>query len=218
MSISLEHVSGPYGRQSSEHLIVTEGADDAHFINEMLLDINANRDQVGICYVGGHTEISRFLGVVTKSQDYTQGRVKRIIVVRDSDSDRLITLRECDQYFQILGIARPEPGELVSSGERLFGLYLFPDCVNSGYLENLLMLAPSNDERMNQSRAFINAAATDVPSLDKLPKRICQSYLASYSSPLCAGVGRGVRNGAFAVNHSTLDHIKTFLRSFVQQA
>jgi len=215
MDLKLEFVDGGTGRQNSEMLIITEGADDAYFINEVLKSEQADAQKIGVCFVGGHTKIAGFAGSISKSPDYTQNKIERIAFVRDADANPTATTTECGAYFREFGVQAPPVGSCSTHDNRTFGLFLFPGGGQIGCLEDLLIQAPTHLNSLVSAEGFIQAASAQHGNLDSRSKRVVQSYLASVPSKLCTGVGRGVRNGDFDVSSPTLAPFKSFIRTFV---
>ena len=212
MSLKLEYFDGPTGRQNVANLLVTEGADDAIFLNELLKSLEADTESVGICYVGGDGELEKFCSSLSKSSAFTAGEIQSIIVFRDADQEYEGTLQRCSAYFSKFGAPAPGDGEVVRHEGRTYGLFLFPDASSAGRLEDLLLLAPTHGAQVESARAYIQAAQRSN-GLDRVAKRVVQAYLASAPITLCAAAGRGIRNGAFDVDAEQLGKLKQFLLS-----
>ncbi len=193
-------------------VILVEGSDDGFFLDEVLTDINASPDDVGVCVADGKGNFSALLQVMLKSPMFTGGTIRRYAVIRDVDDDLQACLSECASLFSQAQEPQPAPGNFqLRSDGRYNGLFLMPGSTEVGSLETLAFRTLDNHPIAIAADSFLSASAANGGSLDHLDKRRMQAFLASRSAPLCNGVGWATRGGVFNITSNSLQQLKDFL-------
>lgn len=210
------YFDGPTGRQALPNVIFVEGKDDALFIDILLLELGANPNCVGVCYVDGKDNFERALGVFLKTSAFISGTVERYAVIRDADDNFERTLKAMNKTLRKL----KEPvfdadNFTVRDDGRRIGLFIVPDHQTSGDLERLCISTVNEGDLGRFAQSYIIAAQERFGVLKKESKRIAQAYLAICPGELCSGVGLGSKNGAFNIRSQKLISLTNFLRQLL---
>lgn len=201
--------------EGKEIIVCVEGQDDAFFIDKLLEEIGADEKRVGIIYTGGIGEIPATLREITNSSAYVRGEIKRIAIIRDSDSDPKKAIVSIHKALSAAQMATPMHGAVAQyNGSREVALYVVPDGSSAGNLETLLLDANKDDPKLLDVTANFKAICAKYGALDRSEKRIAQMYMAVRPEE-CRGLGRAYKLGVFAESPA-IKSIKGFLESVVQ--
>lgn len=201
-------------RGDREKLIFLEGTDDALFFDHILTAMNANPEQVGLVTVGGKGEFIAKVKGFRKTPNFTQGKTKGILAVRDADNDFLVAEKEMATLFNSVFGVNLKHGEIQNKDGISYGFFLLPGVNRSGDLEELCLDTVSGIALEAQSASFL--AAADVSPYDQFYKRKAQVYLAGFAGELCRGAGLGFKKGKFDDQHDALQPIKNFISAFAE--
>jgi hypothetical protein len=204
-------------RLNQQSVILVEGVDDAHFLDQILTDLNASPTEVGVCISEGKDKFSSLMGAMLKSPFFTTGRIVRYAIIRDVDSSIPKCMGELTSLFSEFGEPMPPPNNTVARTDgRNVGLFLMPSHDATGSLETLALDTVGEHELLVQADLYISLAAKNFGGAsDHIDKRRAQAFLASRSDPLCNGVGWASRQGVFDIQSPVLQPMKDFLKIFL---
>jgi len=201
-------------RNDREKLLFIEGTDDAYFLDRILANVNADPDYVGLVTVGGTGQFLSNIKSFSKSSQFTTGKNKGLVIVRDVDEDFNGVSNEMAQlFFSLFGVV-VRHGEIVVLDGRAYGFFLMPGQDRAGDLERLCLDTVEGKVLALKSYEFLNSVEP-VPS-DQVFKRLAQVYLAGHVGALCRGAGRGFNRGQFDDTHAILNPLKEFLSDFIR--
>jgi hypothetical protein len=213
MSIAPIYFSGDnkVARQDREFLIFVEGADDAHFLDVVLSELDADPDRVGIVIVDGTTNFAPAMRSYQKTRFFKSAQ--GVLILRDADDDREAALRDTnDQVFKGFDLNLTHATFEERDSKRL-GVYILPWENECGDLERLCLSTIEGSEEDKLAQEYMERAQAGG-ALPQVFKRKAQVYLAANPGKLCRGAGMGFKRGCFDAKHSVLDPLKAFLREF----
>lgn len=199
-----------------EALIITEGIDDAVFLETILESRKEDKGRVEIRFSDGNGGIVDFLRALSQTAAYTQRRIKGICLIIDADDDPLKAEQRAKAALTAVGLPAPNVCEVMRAGDRWTGLYIFPEKGKPGMLEDLILDKIDADHRTAISRDTVQRAKDAGLKLDKLGKRTLQVLLAISEGKLCRGPGQGVRNGTIPFAAERFVELNGFLDDFLR--
>ncbi len=200
---------------SREVLFVTEGQDDALFLEALL---EARKEDVGrieVRYTDGIGGISGFLSGIAKSPAFTQHRLRAICVIVDADDSFQETEKRFQKELHTANLPSPNAGAVVARDRHWIGLYIFPRTGSIGMLEDLVLDSIRTDPRAELANNVLQKRIEEGIPLDLVSKRAVQIFLAISEGQICRGLGRGIRNGTIPFDHNTFEELNTFLDDFL---
>lgn len=191
--------------------IYVEGIDDAHFIDRLLTEVGADQDQVRLVYTGGVNQMDTNLISIKKSRAYTTGTLKKLLIIRDADTDATKTQANITAALHAAGFPDVPHDQLIEyDQQRSVGVFIIPSNERKGAVEELLLDTVEEDAKLQAVRKALEEVEADNEQLNKRGKRLMQMYLA-VCDPICKGGGIGLKHGHFPVTHQALAPIKGFL-------
>ncbi|MES2540846.1 MAG: DUF3226 domain-containing protein [Pseudomonadota bacterium] len=194
-----------------EVVIITEGIDDAVFLEAVLEERKEDMGRTEIRYVQGNGGIASFLNGLTLSPGFTQGKVRGIGVIADADENSAEAEKRIQKCFKDAGLPVPDSGRVKVEEQIWCGLFLFPSLGQPGMLEDLVLDVMPQSPVLDMSRGLVDSVVKLGSKLDKMGKRVVQVYLAVCEGKLSRGPGQGVRNGSIPIEHSKLAELNEFL-------
>lgn len=204
-------------RQNRSCVVFVEGQDDAVFLSTLLDEINADPEKIGIVEVEGKENFPPRLRSFLKSSNFTQGVVKTIAVVCDSDENP----KSIEQQISDALVASGQPEIVLGgyiAGDRgvRFGLFTMPDPVSQGDLEKLCLDTVMGHPLEGSAEVYISSAEkfahdSRVRLNGSRHKRKAQVFLAGVPNEVVRGAGRGFANGCFDISHEALNPLREFL-------
>jgi 5S rRNA maturation endonuclease (ribonuclease M5) len=218
MALPKIYFGGQRERSNKQIVILCEGEDDAHFIDKLCAEIGADVERVGIIFSGGESNIENELTMLTKGRSFIDGTTKKIIIIRDSDSDGQKNLSDLSKRLQIKGWSALKNAELVEckigGSVREIGFFSIPSIDENGALENLVLKSVSEESRYIRAGAVLDDQINDTGELDKYWKRKIQIYLSLYPVRW-RGAGMAFKAEVFKANHTCFDDLTGFLKTAV---
>ncbi len=193
-------------------VLLVEGPDDGHFLDEVLTSMKADPTEISVCLANGKDNLIVLLTSILKAPTFTKGTIRRYAVIRDVDDDIDKCNKEVDDLFLNAGEPRPEAGGFQQRTDgRHNGLFLMPDGGRVGSLETLALETIADHPLLVAADNYIDAARQIGGAEDHADKRRTQALLSTLARPLCNGVGWATRGGHFDVTSKNLDSLKSFI-------
>ncbi len=199
-----------------EVLFVTEGIDDALFLEEILKKRNEDEGRIEVRYTEGNGGISAFLKAFSQSPEFTQKRVKGMCIVVDADDDPHKAEVAAKKGMADAGLPVCSVCTVAESGGFWTGLYIFPEKGKKGMLEDLLLEKIGSEFRADLSKETVQRALEHGMILDKFGKRTMQIFLAVSEGKISRGPGQGVRNGIVPLAPENFAELNDFLNEFLK--
>ncbi len=196
---------------NSRNLFLVEGQDDAMLLDILLEELGASEGEASIVVCGGKEGIGRHLPLLVKSSTF-RFKVNSVSILRDADTDANTAIKEVHKHLKKQNLPLPLAAEVITSGGKRFGLYLFPKAGQCGDLETLaLELAPQSVALTNAHR-YIEEVAGVSAGLSKLSKRKVQTYLAGHSAEIRPTVGWAFKDRTIPVSNQLVPELSSFLK------
>lgn len=196
-------------------IIYVEGQDDAWFIDEILTELQANPEEVGIVYTNGNGEFDKKISLLLKSSSYVQRFTKTVAIFMDADTDIEKTKEWMAKVLTGKGLPSPDHAQFIQyDNDRNFGLFYFPDGNSAGEIEDLLLYTVREDQRLAIVSSAFDEIDTVYGPLPKRTKRIARMYGSVLPVKPC-GMGRAYCEGIFPKDHPSIEVVRSFVRELI---
>lgn len=206
----------PAGTPSKEFVILVEGKDDGCFLEAALNLKGANPESVQVISVSGCENMWPYIQNLKKSSFFKSGNISGLAVILDADSDFEHTEAGARGHLASLGFPIGHSSEVAQFQGVRVGLFLLPNSELNGELEDLILDSFGNDRRVSEAVDLLNRFDETGEQLKKPAKRKMQIALAVSPTELCAGVGMGIRRGAFDLKVQHFSKLGDFLDDFLE--
>lgn len=196
-------------------VFLVEGQDDGIILEQILDERNEDASKIQIIAVRGVNKLWPYLAALVKSPDFVARKITHICVVVDADKDFASTEMHAQGEFRRAGLADPKSDAVAEQDGVRAGLYILPNSSDKGELEDLVIATLSQEDRIKDSLSLLEKHKPELSGFKKPSKRVLQIALALSPQELCAGLGRGIRNGAFKVGVSELPELDAFITEFL---
>ena len=195
-------------------VFVTEGQDDALFLEQILESRGEDEAEIEIRFTQGVGNIPAFIRALVKEPALTRRKVDRVCVIVDADDNFAGAAAKLARALLDAQLPVPDVGSFAEDGALRVGTYIFPRHGTNGMLEDLILGSIPNDIRKEVATAAISQIHSITP-LDKVGKRTVQVFLALSAGEICKGPGQGIRNGAVPFDLSWYPELNRFLDEFL---
>ena len=196
-------------------VILVEGEDDGIFLEQLFDSRGEDPTRIQILFIKGISKLWSYLSALTKSPIFVEGSIKGICVIIDADRDFAQTETFARSQFRKSNLAEPASSSIEEKDGVRIGLYILPNSSDNGELEDLIIGTLSHETRIIDAQALLTKHTPPQADFKKRSKRVLQISLALSDTDLCAGIGRGIRNGAFEVNTANFSDLNEFLDRFL---
>lgn len=203
--------------EDKECVIILEGMDDIYFIKKLLSNLSADHQKIGLVQVGGTPRFEKQLNFFFKSANYTQGKIKSIAIICDSDDSPQKITKSIHCALKAANEPTPHSGSHITNTKGIkIGFFTLPQPEVRGDLEKLCLESVKDNELAIAAKKYIAEAkgiaqknATTMAG--SIYKREAQVYLGGVPNAQSRGAGKGFYDGHFDVNHPNLNPLKRFL-------
>lgn len=197
-------------------VFLVEGQDDGIFL-EQILDARAeDPNQIQVLFVKGISKLWDYLAALVKSPNFVERKIRHVCIIVDADADFSATEAHAQNHFRKAGLAEPKSAEFAEKDGVRVGLYVLPNSRDNGELEDLIINTLSHEDRIKDAQALLVKHKPPNEDFKKPSKRVLQISLALCHTDLCAGIGRGIRNGAFEVGIAEFAELNGFITDFLK--
>ena len=197
----------------SKKILAVEGLDEVNFFTALLKDLDITGVQIKD--MGGKDKFPTRFEILSNQDGFD--KLEQVGFVRDAE------INQADSAFDsICGVLRkhnfpiPPKQNAVLQGAIQVGVFIMPDNVNPGMLEELCLETVKNKKIYQYISAYIDIVQQYQQHDERLvfnePKARVQTYLAS-RAPIVNRLGEGALSGYWDFNHLCFDAIKEFLRT-----
>lgn len=197
-------------------VFLVEGQDDGIVLEQILDERNEDATKIQVIAVKGISRLWAYLAALVKSPDFVARKISHICVVIDADTDFAITEAHAQGEFRKAGLADPKSDAVADKNGVRAGLYVLPNSKDKGELEDLIIHTLAQEQRVQDAQGLLVKHKPAANNFKKPSKRVLQIALALSPQDLCAGLGRGIRNGAFKVGVSELPDLDAFITEFLK--
>lgn len=197
---------------ASNRLLAVEGKDDYNFFEALLKHMNLAGVQ--IVDIGGKDNFGNVFSLLTNMDGFAQ--LSEIGIVRDAETNAAKSA-----FDSVAGVLRQhklpipsKPGEITLSGPPRVGVFIMPDNVEKGMLENLCLRTVEETPVYACINAYVQCLSPFLPEGKKAgfnePKARVQTYLSS-CIPIVNSLGVAALSGLWDLGHESLRDIRAFL-------
>jgi hypothetical protein len=185
-----------------------EGIDEENFFKKLLEYIDI-LDSVDIRSSGGKDQFKDLMPAHAITPGFKA--LEKIAVIRDADGNANDAFKSVTGVLEKIGLQSPEkPGEF-SSGSPSVGVFIMPDNLSEGMLEDLCLESVIDHEAMKCVDNFIACAQELKEQPDNISKAKVQVFLASRPK-IANSIGRGAQKGYWNFNSEKLEPLINFLK------
>jgi hypothetical protein len=198
---------------TKKKLLLVEGNDEKNFLEELFRHMR-KEDIVDIHDVAGKYNFKKNMPTFMKTPGFND--VEAIAIVRDADDSCTSAFQSVEGVLKENSFLPPgRPGEF-SQGNPKVGVFIMPDNVNSGMLEDLCLETVKEKEGMECVNRFIDCAnqLENPPKEKDIAKAKVQAFLAIMPGVLDM-VGLGAKKRYWDFDSATLEPLKNFLSELV---
>lgn len=191
-------------------LIVVEGKDDDFFVRALLDEIPPPNDPISIHAISGVGNLQPKLSGLVKNSQFIRGVVRRLIVLRDSDTNPQAALQDAENILSGLGVGGPYDGSAPNSAGQRITVLLVPSSTSDGNLEKLLFDTVAATPLGVATSKFFSANGPTGIAANDAHKRLVQIFLACQTNE-CRGPGRAYQLGQFDHNATAIVALRNAL-------
>lgn len=189
-------------------LLVVEGTEEVRFFYALLKHMNI--DSVQVEEIQGKSKLPSFVKTLPIVPNYET--VESIAIIRDADGDPKNAFQSVINSLKKAGLNYPGNHGAFSQGRPKIGIFIMPDGLNPGMLENLCLNAILNDPAMRCVEEYFNCIAKAGISEPKpIAKAKVYTWLASRENP-ARRVGEAAEAGYWPWDHVVFTDLLIFLK------
>lgn len=198
----------------STKILAVEGQDEWYFFKNML-EKHLKITDVQLIDIGGESNFEKELATISVLPDFTS--VKKTGFVRDADNDVQKAFEKiCKAIKDKLDLPAPETMNNFTNNKPQIGVFVMPNNIDGGMLEDLCLQSVKNDPVIPCLDAFISCVKSKLPT-NKHPKNWSktqtQIFLATRKE-IKSSVGFGAEKDHWKFDDPCFDALKQFLENF----
>lgn len=193
----------------SGNLLLVEGKDEDYVFQEYLSHLNLGDIQIEM--VGGKNNFAAKFPALVKSTGFN--KVKTIGFIRDADDSPTGAFQSISDLLTREGYNPPShKGSVSTSGEVNIGVYILPNNLDQGCLEDLLLETIKNKSEYECIEQWHNCIKDkeNKPNQNQVSKAKTQVFLASQKK-IAPSIGIGAKKGYWDFSSSQFDSLEHFL-------
>jgi hypothetical protein len=191
-------------------LLIGEGDDEIVLLGALLGHLMI--DDVQVDKTGGKDGFSKYMRVLRGRPGFE--RLSTIAIVRDADTDPAKELERVQGVLRSNTFPVPQEHAAFADGPPRVGIFILPDGVGMGMLEDLCLSAVKEDAAMKCVDDFITCVAAcgrPGPPAKNLAKARIHAWLASHSEP-DKRLGEAARAKYFPWDHAAFEPLREFIQ------
>ncbi len=195
---------------SYSKVLLVEGRDAFEFFKAMLRHLGL-LSEIEIRNFGGVDELADYLDALMITPGFSG--VTSLGIVRDAETDADSAFRSVCSALMKSGYRVPSQPTTVVDGSPNVSVFILPDCVNPGMIENLCLQAVADDPAwlcVEQYFQCLQAQGVDLPG--NIPKARLYTFLASRPRPGLR-LGQAAHRGYWQWDSLVFDPLKDFLNA-----
>lgn len=203
----------------SSRLLLVEGKDDQEFFNHLWSSLGRASDEIDVIAYEGKDKLRSWLKTVSDLPGFIE--LNAVGVVRDAHDNASGAFESVRDALRVFFDKQPtDPFEFIDAtfqnagpfdGQRFsVGIAILPSASRSGELEDLLMDAIDDPERMECVDEYIRCLESNEISLEKPAKTRLQAFLASKEKAE-EGLWKALKKDHIPVDSSAFDEVRSFL-------
>lgn len=197
-------------RLNKTKLLIGEGVDEQRLFTAWLkvLDLSEN---IQVEYYEGKNNLSRYLKSLSIRPGYQ--RLESLGIFRDADTDAKSAFQSVQNALIKARLVCPEHSGLFVEGKPRVGVFILPDGIDNGMLEDVCLAAVKSSPEMECVEQYFQCVTNTVPK--KQPKNISKAkihaWLSSQNEP-DKRLAEAAEAGYWPWESPAFDLLKQFLR------
>ena len=188
-------------------LLVVEGKEEVRFFDALLKHMNI--DSVQVEETQGKQKLPGFIKTLPVVPNYET--VESIAIICDADADPESAFQSIIDALKKAGLNCPDSHGAFSQGHPKIGIFIMPDGLNPGMLENLCLNSLLRDPAMRCVEEYFNCIAkTGISEPKPIAKAKVYAWLASRVNP-ARRVGEAAEAGNWSWEHPAFKDLLAFL-------
>jgi hypothetical protein len=188
-------------------LLIGEGIDELRFFKALLKFLDISHIQVE--QYGGKDKLSKYLRGLSKRPGY-QG-LESLGIFRDADQNAKSAFQSVENYLKATQLPSPSKSGQFADGKPRVGVFILPDGVNPGMLEDVCLAAVQSSKEMRCVDQYFQCLATTTQPRH-LSKARVHVWLASQIEP-DKRLAEAAAAGYWPWESQAFDSIKQFLNA-----
>jgi len=188
-------------------LLLVEGEDDLALFMELLGKLKINNIQA-VNYKG-KDRLNSAIKTLVETQPGME-KVNAIGITRDADGENISKIfEEINNYVNRVNYLKSDKIMEFSQGKPRVGIYIFPDCENSGELEDLLLASLVADQKIKCIGQLLTCINT-IEQQNKPAKAKLYAWMACQNPPIQL-LGVAAKANVFNFGHPVFEKLRQFL-------
>lgn len=190
-------------------LLVVEGMEEVRFFNALLKHMGI--DSIQVEETQGTPNLPNFIKTLPKVPNYET--IEAIAVIRDADADPQSAFQSIVSALEKAGLNYPESHGAFSQGHPKIGIFIMPDGLNPGMLEDLCFKAILKDPAVPCVEDFFNCIVkAGITKPKPIAKAKVYAWLASRENP-ARRVGEAAEAGYWPWDHAAFKDLLVFSKN-----
>ncbi len=190
-------------------LLIGEGIDELRFFKALLKFLDITHIQVE--QYGGKDKLSNYLRGLSKRPGYQE--LESLAIFRDADQNAQSAFQSVEYYLKATQLASPNKSGKFAEGKPRVGVFILPDGVNPGMLEDVCLAAVQSSKEMTCVDQYFQCLASTTQKQPRhLSKARVHAWLSSQSEP-DKRLAEAAAAGYWPWESQAFDSIKQFLRA-----
>ena len=189
-------------------LLIVEGKEEVRFFEALLKHMNI--DSVQVEETQGKPKLQSFIKTLPVVPNYET--VESIAIICDADADPGSAFQSIIDALKKAGLNCPDSHGAFSQDHPKIGIFIMPDGLNPGMLEDLCLNALLHDPAMRCVEEYFNCIVKTGNSEPKpIAKAKVYAWLASRANPV-RRVGEAAEAGIWSWEHPAFKNLLAFLK------
>jgi hypothetical protein len=192
---------------ASPKLLVGEGSEEVYFFEALLVQLSIFDVQLEQC--GGKTKLRNYVATLPKRPGFAN--LLAVAITRDADDDSASAFKSVCSALDNAQLAQPQACGAFAEGQPRVGVFILPDCRQSGMLEDLCLESVATDLAIPCVDEFFRCVENGGRTPNNMAKARMHAWLASQVKP-DKRLGQAALAGYWDWNNPAFNLLKQFLR------
>lgn len=189
-------------------LLIGEGYDEVNFFDAVLKHLGIT--DIAVEQYAGKANLDRYLAALKARSGFSQ--LRALGITRDADESASNVFASVSGNLRKRGLSIPTALNQVANGSPAIAVFVLPDCVRAGMLEDLCLDSVVEDLAIPCVGQFFDCVKQAGRIPQNMAKARVHAWLASKEVP-DKRLGQAAGSGYWPFDHPAFEAIKDFLRS-----
>lgn len=187
-------------------LLLGEGKEEVYFFNALLQHLGIGSVQVE--QAGSKDNFKNFITTLPVRPGFL--RVEAVAITRDADDNMTSAFQSVCSALDRAGLERPKTVATYTTGKPRIGIFIMPNCLDGGMLEDLCLASVATDMAMPCMDEFFRCVEAGGRKPNNLAKARVHAWLASQVRP-DKRLGEAAQAGYWNWDDPAFNLLKQFL-------